>query len=41
MELTICNVTCMQEDVQHLKYMGMDLFRFSISWSRIFPSKLN
>jgi beta-glucosidase/6-phospho-beta-glucosidase/beta-galactosidase len=30
----------MQEDVQHLKYMGMDLFRFSISWSRIFPSKL-
>lgn len=26
-----------KEDVQHLKYMGMDLFRFSISWSRIFP----
>lgn len=26
-----------KEDVRHLKYMGMDLYRFSISWSRIFP----
>lgn len=26
-----------KEDVQLLKYMGMDVYRFSISWSRIFP----
>ncbi|KAH9328279.1 hypothetical protein KI387_000387, partial [Taxus chinensis] len=26
-----------KEDVQHLKYMGMDTYRFSISWPRIFP----
>nr|AUR53397.1 beta-glucosidase 1 [Abies balsamea] len=26
-----------KEDVRHLKYMGMDLYRFSISRSRIFP----
>jgi len=26
-----------KEDVQLLKYMGMDIYRFSISWSRIFP----
>jgi len=26
-----------KEDVQCLKYMGMDVYRFSISWSRIFP----
>jgi len=34
-------VICMQEDVQLLKYMGMDVYRFSISWPRIFPSRLN
>ncbi|KAH9328277.1 hypothetical protein KI387_000385, partial [Taxus chinensis] len=27
-----------KEDVQHLKYMGVDTYRFSISWPRIFPS---
>lgn len=26
-----------KEDVQLLKYMGMDVYRFSISWSRIYP----
>ncbi|KAH9328276.1 hypothetical protein KI387_000384, partial [Taxus chinensis] len=26
-----------KEDVQHLKYMGLDTYRFSISWPRIFP----
>jgi len=26
-----------KEDVQLLKYMGMDVYRFSISWPRIFP----
>jgi beta-glucosidase len=26
-----------REDIQLLKYMGMDVYRFSISWSRIFP----
>uniref|UniRef100_A0A0D6QRY9 Beta-glucosidase n=1 Tax=Araucaria cunninghamii TaxID=56994 RepID=A0A0D6QRY9_ARACU len=26
-----------KEDVQHLKYVGLDSYRFSISWSRIFP----
>eukprot|EP00253_Pinus_taeda_P010575 PITA_10575 len=26
-----------KEDIQRLKYMGMDVYRFSISWSRIFP----
>lgn len=29
-----------QEDVQLMKDMGMDAYRFSIAWSRIFPSKL-
>lgn len=27
-----------QEDVQLMKNMGMDAYRFSISWTRIFPS---
>ncbi|KHE71752.1 GH1 family beta-glucosidase [Halobacillus sp. BBL2006] len=26
-----------QEDVQHLKDLGVDLYRFSISWSRVIP----
>jgi len=26
-----------KQDVQLLKYMGMDVYRFSISWPRIFP----
>eukprot|EP00253_Pinus_taeda_P026696 PITA_26696 len=26
-----------KEDVQLLKYMGMDVYRFSISWPRVFP----
>lgn len=30
----------MQEDVKLLKEMGMNLYRFSISWSRILPGKL-
>lgn len=29
----------LQEDVQLLKKLNMDAFRFSISWSRIFPRK--
>ena len=29
----------MQEDVRIMKDMGMDAYRFSISWSRILPSK--
>lgn len=29
-----------QEDIQLMKDMGMDAYRFSIAWSRIFPSKL-
>jgi beta-glucosidase/6-phospho-beta-glucosidase/beta-galactosidase len=28
-----------QEDVRLLKEMGMDAYRFSISWPRILPSK--
>lgn len=27
-----------QEDVDLMKDIGMDAYRFSISWSRIFPS---
>jgi len=26
-----------QEDVAHMKEIGLDSFRFSISWSRILP----
>ncbi|KAJ4960235.1 hypothetical protein NE237_020145 [Protea cynaroides] len=29
------------EDIQLMKDMGMDAYRFSIAWSRIFPSKVN
>ena len=29
----------LQEDVQRMKEMGMDAFRFSISWSRVLPRK--
>ena len=29
-----------QEDIKLMKDMGMDAYRFSISWSRIYPSKL-
>lgn len=29
-----------QEDVGIMKEMGMDAYRFSISWSRILPSKI-
>lgn len=28
-----------QEDVRIMKDMGLDAYRFSISWSRILPSK--
>jgi beta-glucosidase len=28
----------MQEDVRLMKDMGMDAYRFSISWTRILPS---
>jgi beta-glucosidase len=28
----------LQEDVHMMKEMGMDAYRFSISWSRILPS---
>ncbi|KAF7112514.1 hypothetical protein RHSIM_RhsimUnG0221600 [Rhododendron simsii] len=30
-----------KEDVQIMKNMGFNAFRFSISWSRILPSKFN
>jgi beta-glucosidase/6-phospho-beta-glucosidase/beta-galactosidase len=29
----------LQEDVQIIKKMGFDFYRFSISWPRILPSK--
>jgi beta-glucosidase/6-phospho-beta-glucosidase/beta-galactosidase len=29
----------MQEDLCLMKDMGMDAYRFSISWTRILPSK--
>jgi beta-glucosidase len=29
----------MQEDVRIMKDMGIDAYRFSISWSRILPSE--
>ncbi len=28
-----------QEDIQLLKRIGLDSFKFSISWSRLFPGK--
>ena len=31
----------MQEDVKIMKEMNLDAFRFSISWSRLLPSKLS
>ena len=34
-------ISDLQEDIQLLKYMEMDVYHFSISWLRIFPSKLN
>ena len=27
----------LEEDIQLIKELGLDLYRFSISWSRIFP----
>ena len=30
-----------QEDIKLIKEMNMDSFRFSLSWSRILPSKYN
>jgi hypothetical protein len=33
------NIFGWQEDVRLLKEMGMDAYRFSISWARILPSK--
>jgi len=35
----VVNICDRQEDVKMLKEMGMDAYRFSISWSRILPSK--
>lgn len=32
---------CLQEDVALMKDMGMDAYRFSISWSRLLPSKIS
>jgi len=29
----------LQEDVNIMKEMGLDAYRFSISWTRILPSK--
>jgi len=34
----VVNICDRQEDVKMLKEMGMDAYRFSISWSRILPS---
>lgn len=28
-----------QEDIKLMKDMGMDAYRFSIAWSRLYPSK--
>jgi len=30
----------MQEDVQLMANMGLDAYRFSISWSRLIPGKI-
>ena len=30
---------CFQEDIALMKEIGLDFFRFSISWPRILPSK--
>ncbi|KAK2978461.1 hypothetical protein RJ640_003215 [Escallonia rubra] len=30
-----------QEDVGHMRDIGLDAYRFSISWPRIFPSKMS
>ena len=32
---------CSQSDIDLMKDLGMDSYRFSISWSRIFPSKFS
>lgn len=37
---SINNIDFTQNDIDLMKDMGMDFYRFSISWSRIFPSKL-
>jgi beta-glucosidase/6-phospho-beta-glucosidase/beta-galactosidase len=34
-----CSMMFLQEDVQIIKKMGFDFYRFSISWPRILPSK--
>jgi beta-glucosidase/6-phospho-beta-glucosidase/beta-galactosidase len=34
------NQNIQQEDVQLLKKIGVDSFKFSISWSRVLPSKI-
>lgn len=34
----ILKLSCMQEDVSLMKQMGVDAYRFSISWPRILPS---
>lgn len=30
-----------QEDIDLMKDLGMDAYRFSISWSRIYPSEIS
>ncbi|XP_039117958.1 beta-glucosidase 12-like [Dioscorea cayenensis subsp. rotundata] len=32
------SLTCIQEDVKIMKEMGLDAYRFSISWTRILPN---
>lgn len=34
-------VTCLQEDLDIMKNLNFDAYRFSISWSRIFPGMYN
>lgn len=39
--LVIVKIDGVQEDVGIMKEMGLDAYRFSISWSRVLPSKLD
>jgi hypothetical protein len=38
--MQFCCLIISQEDVGIMKEMDLDAYRFSISWSRILPSKL-
>ena len=38
--LVLSPFAALQEDVDLMKSLNFDAYRFSISWSRIFPGKL-